>query len=208
MTRFFNPPGDDPDLTFEDLVAAAVIRLESKPQPKALRRDAPAGQQRLDSLYKEPENWKVSRNVTLIHQADNIATLVGTFLEYRHVSIGSARKLLASAPDETLPTAIEYVSDPWYIARVQRPLPIPTRNMQFGIDHPWELEGGLKAGTCSLAVSAVRGEGIARAELSAPTRFASENGRTILYLPPGLDVLEGLTRECKLRIKAEFDRLS
>ena len=41
--------------------------------------------------------------------------------------------------------------------------------------------------------------------MSERTRLHSEDGKTILYLPEGLDILDGLARETKLKLKEAFD---
>jgi hypothetical protein len=190
----------------EDLVAA-----RSRVPLKAAKRSAPPGQMRLDSTFKNPDNWTLVGVVKLVHQdtESGLITLCGDFLEHLHKGM-RARKLERIEPDLTpivgLPQKVEYVTDRWYIERISRPIPTPGRVLYFTVTLDRRLEGGLGAREGPLLVSAVRGEGIARAELGAEgARFATADGRTILYLPAGLDVLEGLTRECKIKIKEAFD---
>lgn len=202
------------DLAIED----AARKRDSIPS-KAARRVSPPGQMKLDSTYKDPANWQEVATVKIVHQDASIATLIGDFTEFRHKIYPSARKLIRGSFLSSLPQRIEYVSDRWYIEGLAaRPHTTQGLDLYFNVGGPVEIEGGFRSvgddstGKRYLRVCAVRGQGIARAQLGpvgenagGKWSFISHDGRSILFLQAGTDVLEGLTLAMKLKIKEAFD---
>src|SRR5437899_6334963 len=73
------PEPSDADLRgieMEELDAELAKALDAKRSHiplKAKRRDAPAGIQKLDSLYKDPANWTPWSNVTLVYRPNAVS---------------------------------------------------------------------------------------------------------------------------------------
>jgi len=210
------PEPSDADLKaieMDELDAELARALDAKRSAiplKAKRRDAPAGIQRLDSLYKDPANWTPWSNVTLVHRGDTKAsspvdTILGFFISYRHATVLGARKLVRGAADPLLGHEVEYVSDPWYLHNSEeRYRAEPSTEIHFTVAMQIVLDDGLASeGEHVVHVGATRGVGIRRAVLDTAVRLSGP--RVILYLPAGLDIIEGLTKECKMKLKEAFD---
>lgn len=216
------PTDDDlKSIEMEELDAELEKALDAKRSHiplKARKRDAPAGIQKLDSLYKDPANWTPWSNVTLVHRSQEVThtipgftsggtldTILGFFISYRHATVIGARKLVRSAADPLLGHEVEYVTDPWYLHNSEeRYRAEPSTQLHFTLAMRIVLDDGLASeGEHVLHVGATRGVGIARAVLDKAVRLSGP--RTILYLPAGLCVLDGLARECKMKLKEAFD---
>lgn len=202
-------PSDDElrGIEMEELDAELARALDAKRSHiplKAKRREAPAGIQKLDSLYKDPANWTPWSNVTLVHQAE-IDTILGFFISYKHVTVIGARKLVRSPADPLLGHEVEYVTDPWYLHNSEeRYKAESSTQLHFTLALRIILDDGLASeGEHVLHVGATRGVGIARAVLDKAVRLSGP--RTILYLPAGLDIIDGLARECKMKLKEAYD---
>jgi len=218
-----------PDPTAEDLRAIEMDELDAELARaldakrsaiplKAKRRDAPAGIQKLDSLYKDPSNWTPWSNITLVHRAASIRqdsgydsvlpgvdTILGFFISYRHATVIGARKLVRSPADPLLGHEVEYVTDPWYLHNSEeRYRAEPSTELHFTVAMRIVLDDGLASeGEHVVHVGATRGVGIRRAVLDTAVRLSGL--RVILYLPAGLDIIDGLAKECKMKLKEAFD---
>src|SRR6267154_1367281 len=212
---FMQSLNEMPDPTAEDLRAIEMDELDadlaraldakrSAIPLKAKRRDAPAGIQRLDSLYKDPANWTPWSNVTLVHKAE-VDTILGFFISYRHATVIGARKLVRSPTDPLLGHEVEYVTDPWYLHNSEeRHRAEPSTQLHFTLAMRIVLDDGLASeGEHVVHVGATRGVGIRRAVLDTAVRLSGL--RVILYLPAGLDIIDGLAKECKMKLKEAFD---
>lgn len=207
------PTDDDlKSIEMEELDAELEKALDAKRSRiplKARKRDAPGGIQKLDSLYKDPANWEPWSNVTLIHEelthTGKIDTILGFFVSYKHKEVRGARKLVRSPADPLLGTEFEYVRDPWYLDWAPKHAHAePSTELHFSVALRLILDDGLRSeGEYVLHVGATRGLGIKRAVLDTAVRLSHD--RTILYLPAGLDILDGLAKECKMKLKEAFD---
>lgn len=202
-------PSDDElaeiEASLGDFLQEVVDKQTRAIPQKAKKRDAPAGIQRLDSLYKDPANWEPWANVTLIHQAD-VSTILGFCVEYRHKTVRGARKLVAGHMD-SLGSTTEYVTDPWYLDWAKRkPHSAESSQLAFEIVLQVVLDDGLRTdGPVCVCVAATHGVGINAATLKDRTRLSSWDGKTILYLPEGIDLMGGVNRETALKLKEAFD---
>jgi hypothetical protein len=193
-------------------LAAALDAKRSRIPLKAKTRERPTyGIQKLDTLYKDPANWEPWSNVTLVYKPfapvprTVTDTILGFFVCYKHREVKGARKLVRSAADPLLGTEFEYVSDPWYLdwAPARHHSAEPTE-LHFPVALRILLDDGLRSeGEYVLHVGATRGVGIRRAVLDSAVRLSHD--KTILYLPAGLDILDGLAMECKVKLKEAFD---
>lgn len=194
-------------------LAAALDAKRSHIPSKAKTRERPTfGIQKLDTLYKDPANWEPWSNVTLAYRptaegglAAEPTTILGFFVCYKHREVKGARKLVRSPADPLLGTEFEYVSDPWYLDWAPaRHHSAESTELHFPVALRIILDDGLRSeGEHVLHVGATRGLGIRRAVLDTAVRLSHQN--TILYLPAGLDLLDGLAMECKLKLKEAFD---
>jgi hypothetical protein len=184
-------------------LAAALDAKRSRIPTKAKTRERPTyGIQKLDTLYKDPANWEPWSNITLVYKP---AVILGFFVCYKHREVKGARKLVRSPADPLLGTEFEYVSDPWYLDWAPKAHHgEPSTELHFPVALRIILDDGLRSeGEHVLHVGAMRGVGIRRAVLDTAVRLSHQN--TILYLPAGLDLLDGLAMECKLKLKEAFD---
>jgi hypothetical protein len=191
-------------------LAAALDAKRSRIPSKAKTRERPTyGIQRLDTLYKDPANWEPWSNITLVYKptfaCSEPSVILGFFVCYKHREVRGARKLVRSPADPLLGTEFEYVSDPWYLDWApHKHHGEPSTELHFPVALRIILDDGLRSeGKHVLHVGATRGVGIRRAVLDTAVRLSHQN--TILYLPAGLDLLDGLAMECKVKLKEAFD---
>jgi hypothetical protein len=191
-------------------LAVALDAKRSRIPSKAKTRERPTyGIQKLDTLYKDPANWEPWSNVTLVHEelthTGKIETILGFFVCYKHREVRGARKLVRGPADPLLGTEFEFVRDPWYLDWMPKSHHSePSTELHFPVALRIILDDGLRSeGEHILHVGATRGVGIRRAVLDTAVRLSHQN--TILYLPAGLDLLDGLAMECKLKLKEAFD---
>lgn len=203
-----------PLLDLDDLLTRAMAKqTPTKPRRKASDMLTPEemaqAERRVLARWRDPVNWERTRNVMLIHVGEQgQETLLGNFIEYKHkLSSGVCRKLQR---DET-PTAvgeIEHVTGSnWLVERVQLDetkrvgTSPPAEEMREAIvdlhlpelDHVFSPE-------VMVTVTLLWG-GVSRVELMDDTRFFSKDKRVQLVLPAGLDVLEGMSLDCKLKLR-------
>lgn len=197
---------DEPDLSDLDQELTRLLDARRSALPsKGKKRDRPMGLQRLDTLYKNPENWQPWSNVTLVHQtAGGVDTILGFFTSFKHRTVLGARKLIRGPADPLLGHETEFVTDPWYVTEARGYHSEPSSELHFPVSLRLVLDDGLASeGEHTLHVGATRGVGIRRAVLDTAVRLSA--GGTILYLPAGLDILDGLDHGCKVRLKEAFD---
>jgi hypothetical protein len=208
---------DDLDSELAKVLDAKRLAIPSK----AKRRDRPTfGIQKLDSLYKNPENWEPWANVTLVYKPNRTPkeelidwatermppepTILGFFICYKHKTVIGASKLVRSPADPLLGHETRYVSDPWYVEEARRHRAAPSLELHFPVSLVIILDDGLRSeGEHVVHVGATRGVGIRRAVLDSAVRLHFKD--VILYLPAGLDILDGLALECKMKLKEAFD---
>ena len=185
------------DLFREARAAAKVERTQAHLRAEAAKRrrqdpvEAPVEPL---GVFADPDNWRQTRGVTLIHGPTQ--TLLGNFWELRHKTVPDARRLVRSA--EPIPvTTLETVD----FGVVQLDPMIPAHQA---------LSHRVMTLDVQLATPAVAAERVllrveyyeqwtARVVLLESTTFA-EAGE-ILTLPAGVDILPGLTRECKRAVR-------
>lgn len=185
------------DLFREARAAAKVERTQAHLRAEAAKRrrqdpvEAPVEPL---GIFADPDNWRQTRGVTLIHGPTQ--TLLGNFWELRHKTVPDARRLVRSA--EPIPvTTLETVDfgvvqlDPMIPAHQALSHRVLTLNVQLATP-------AVAAERVLLRVEYYE-QWTARVVLLEPTTFA-EAGE-ILTLPAGVDILPGLTRECKRAVR-------
>lgn len=179
------------------LAQAAKNPKHRKTADPSLRDSLDAAAKRMRELYTLPENWTAARGIALIDQQTK--TLIGNFREYIHRTVPSTRKLLR----EHQPIEINLVEEvSGYLGT----------EMEFRLrGKTWEIEHRIKADlwldeimvgspAVQLLVKTKLGA-IIRAELVAPTQFASDSGATLLQLPAGTNVWEALSHDMKTQVR-------
>jgi hypothetical protein len=185
----------DLDSIFNEARAAARIarRTAAKDKP-ATPKAEPA------RLYSDPANWKMGRTVALIHK--DTETLLGTFVEWLHVSVPEARKLVRNE-DVTVPAIVEYVSGEWGDRGPAVPVhPTSALVQALYATLPVSLIDPYVFAAQVEVVAYVQGQGILRVELSRPTTFAS--ALSIFSLPASLNILQVMSRDSKIALRKEL----
>lgn len=154
--------------------------------------------------FADPLQWISSGQVALVHREGSVETLVGLFDEFHHLSSRSARKLVATQLG-TMKPRIEYVTgDHWIGKALEQKRKQPDSKVQIVEDLLLDMGVSAPAVVCECVIV---GGGVARVTLTETTRFEAFTPRTILFLPAGMDVLEGLSRGTKERVWTEVKRI-
>lgn len=169
------------------------------------RRDADTSYR---ASFTRPENWALSAQVQLIHVEGAVRTLIGLFDELKHSYVPGCRRLVAtSTRSGELPFKLEEVTGPHWLPEAawelrRRPA---NRTLELAADITLDLGQHLVAQACLLQASLVGG-GLQRLCLLADTIFEGNTPRTICSLPAGLDILEGLSQDCKVALWAQINK--
>ena len=184
----------------EDLLSHALIEHSNTVRgQKALRtgRDLDANYR---ASFTKPENWALKRQVRLLHVDGSVRTLIGLFDELVHTYVPKCRRLVAAATvQESLPQGVEEVQGAhWLPAQLWEFKRQPSeRKLQLPLDLTLDMGQHLTAEAVLCEASLVGG-GLQRLCLLEDTTFEGVTPRTILQLPAGLDVLEGVLGGCKV----------
>lgn len=186
----------------EDLLSSALIEHSNEVKGRHAIR---SGRQ-LDANYRacftRPENWKLRSQVRLIHVDGSVHTLIGLFDELVHSYVPGCRRLVAAqAVNEALPCSGEEVTgEHWLPSQTFTFKRQPTeRKVQIISDLTLDMGQHLVAQAVHVEACLVGG-GLQRLCLLEDTVFEGSTPRTILQLPQGLDVLEGLLGGCKVLV--------
>lgn len=152
-------------------------------------------------LFYNPENWTRTRGVALFH--DETQSILGNFSEYCHKTVPGCRRLVREEAPLGV-AAVEHVTGDWWIGLDRKPEP----------PQPWfedrvamlklALPGlGVWSPLCEVRAKLQHGA-IARCELASETMFADPDGRALLTLPSGTNVLPVMDLEGKLLLRREI----
>ena len=183
----------------EDLLSHALIEHSNTVRgQKALRsgRDLDANYR---ACFTRAENWALVRQVRLVHVDGPVRTLIGLFDELVHTYVPKCRRLVATASVQALPQAMEEVQGAhWLPSQLWEFKRQPSeRKLQLPLDLTLDMGQHLTAEAVLCEASLVGG-GLQRLCLLEDTTFEGVAPRTILQLPAGLDVLEGVLGGCKV----------
>ncbi len=161
---------------------------------------------KISQTLANPENWEHTRTVALIHLESN--TLLGNFKEwtYKYPGKQGAPRKLVRVTEPTATDGTEYVSGDWWLSpeAAERSEPqrwTEERLLCIGVTLK-ELD--LHCPQVEVKVHLYFG-GIARVELIRPARFTCPSRSTFLILQAGLDILEGMTLDSKLDLRAQLE---
>lgn len=181
----------------EDLLAECEAAGPARKRTKRPEVEAP---RTFSSQFSDPERWERKRGVALIHAETE--TLLGNFSEYVHRSVPGARKLIREeAP--LLVSATERVSGSWWLGDSRKPEPRQAWHTQRNaLIHLHLPSLGVHAPLVEVTAFLSYG-GIARVELTSPTRFADDHGQVLLDLPQGTNVLDAMSLDGKIALRGE-----
>lgn len=157
------------------------------------------------STYEKPENWERTRGIALMHRShEGVTTLLGNFSEFVHRKNKQARKLVREAAPLAV-TDQEFVSGDWWLrtdtlARIQ-----DRNNHEVKYTTMDILLDELQVFAHKVSVRIHLHDGwIARVELADQTQFICPVNSQFLFLPKGLDVLEGMSYDSKVVLKNQM----
>ena len=186
----------------EDLLSTALIEHSNTQRARSVI----SSKKQLDANYRacftRAENWALRSQVRLVHVEGSVNTLIGLFDELVHVSVPNCRRLTATGQvNEALPQKSEEVTgDHWLPSQTFSFKRQPAeRLLSLCADVVLDMGQHLKAEAVVLEARLLGG-GLQRLILQADTVFEGSTPRTILQLPAGLDVLEGLLGGCKVLV--------
>lgn len=179
----------------ENLLTEAVLEASTKPKKPAKHTETRA-------VFTKPENWLLRQQVRLTHEEGNVLTLIGLFDEFVHVSVLGCRRLVAAHQlNEALPQVGELVHGPHWLpaAKMDFKRQPSERTVQLCIPIILDMGQHLTAEAVLVEAHLAHG-GLQRLNLQEDTVFEGNTPRTILQLPAGMDILEGVLGGCKVRI--------
>lgn len=188
------------DLLREALAAAPAKRNRARNSFDPAEKPKLSGLGHHSSSYTDGEaNWTRTRGVALIHRDSN--TLLGNFSEFAHRH-SSARKLVRTE-EPLLVEGTEWVSGPQWIEWSREPEAAVAQVVVLEIVADLHLhELGVRAMAATVEVTISYG-GVSKVELFDLTHFHSDDHRVAFFLPKHLNVLDGLSLDTKLAIRAE-----
>ena len=150
--------------------------------------------------FTKPENWALRSQVRLIHVDETVHTLVGLFDELVHTYVPGCRRLVAaSTVNEGLPQKAEEVYGKHWLPGDLLSFKKQPAERSLKLTTQLVLDMGQHLACAEVACTAhLVGGGLQRLCLDEDTIFEGHTPRTILQLPAGLDVLEGLLGGCKV----------
>ncbi len=189
------------DLFTEAQFAAANGKRAKKPLDPAKQNHLNVAAKSLHDLFANPENWTRTRGLALVHKESD--TLLGNFSEYLHNTVKGARKLVREESPLSV-SGTEYVEGSWWLGRDRVVKPREEwreKRRAFVKVHLPSL--GLFAPLVEIEAHIAFG-GIHRVELVEETQFATEDGRALVTIPKGINVLEELSWDAKVSVKKEI----
>lgn len=192
----------DPSLEdlFTEVQLAATPPKHRRSANVAERRHLPETSKSVHDLYVLPENWTRTRGVALIH--DDTNSVLGNFSEYIHKT-QRARKLVREESVIAI-NGVIHVSGSWWIGIDRKPEPArpwhEERRAMIALHLP---ELNVFAPLVEV-VAKIEHQGIARCELAQDSEFADPDGRTLLTLPKGTNVLPVMTLDGKITLRQEI----
>lgn len=186
----------------EDLLSSALIEHSNSVKGK----HSISTRKQLDANYRacftKAENWYLRSQTRLIHVEGNVRTLLGLFDELVHSYVPGCRRLVAASTlQESLPQKSEEVYGSHWVPdqRLEFKMKPSERTLEIVTDLTLDMGQHLVARAVICKVYLVGG-GLQRLCLTVDTIFEGSTPRTILQLPEGIDVLEGMLGACKMQV--------
>lgn len=191
---------NDPLADLEDLLGSALIEHGNVIRDKKTIRTRKDWDANYRASFRQPENWTLRSQVQLVHVDGAVHTLIGLYDELVHISVPRCRRLVAAAEKrEGLEFKMEQVTgEHWLPHQAWHMRQQPTeRKVEVLLNLELDMGQSLVAEVVPCMAWLVGG-GLQRLCLQQDTIFEGNTPRTILHLPQGLDVLEGMSRESKV----------
>lgn len=190
----------DPLKALEDLLNHAVIEHGNTIRDKKTLRTRKDWDANYRASFRSPENWVLRSQVQLVHIEGTVSTLIGLYDELVHCSVPRCRRLVAaSAKRESIEFKVEQVTGEHWLPRTAWQLRHTPTERKLEVLLNLELDMGQSLTAEAVLCEAwLVGGGLQRLCLQADTVFEGNAPRTILSLPAGLDVLEGMSKESKV----------
>lgn len=186
----------------EDILSSALIEHANTARHRKAITSKTDFNQHYRASYTNPENWALRSQTRLVHVEGSVHTLIGLFNELVHTYIPGCRRLVAASLVNTeLPQRSEEVTGRHWIPeqRFEFKRQPSERKLQIALDLVLDMGQHLSAKAVLCEASLVGG-GLQKLCLLEDTVFEGDTPRTILQLPTGLDVLEGVLGGCKVLI--------
>lgn len=184
----------------EDLLSTALIESANLTKGRHGVRSKADWNDHYRASYTRPDNWALRSQVQLIHVDGTVHTLVGLFDELVHTYIPGCRRLTATTTaNEALPRKVEEVKgEHWLPGHTLSFKRQPSeRTLELVADLVLDMGQHLRS-EAVLCTASLVGGGLQRLCLRQDTLFEGNTPRTVLALPAGLDVLEGVLGGCKV----------
>jgi hypothetical protein len=184
------------------LLSSALIEHSTVVKHKRAVRSSSDVDANYRACFTRPENWALRSQVRLVHVDDTVRTLIGLFDELVHTYVPACRRLTAASQvNEALPQKSEEVRGPhWMPTELWQFKRQPSeRSLYTVLDVTLDMGQHLSA-SAVLCEARLVGGGLQKLILSENTIFEGHAPRTILSLPTGLDILEGVLGGCKVLI--------
>lgn len=178
-----------------DLSDLEGILLEAKREAEVVRKvNDPR------TRWTDPDMWQDMGQVQLVYREGSLNVLIGLFNVLHHKRVLGTRKLTFTTVRREETPPIEYVSGehwlPSQTMEVKHTPAITIKQAEFKL----ALDMGVESNYEVPVSIHLTGGGVSAITLDEATRFDGFTPRTILFLPEGLDILEGLTHDCKKAI--------
>lgn len=185
----------------EDLYTEVQLQQQSK--RKTHRRDPSKGAifDKGHNLFYNPENWQRTRGVALFHEETQ--SILGNFSEYLHRSVAGCRRLVREESPIAV-SEVEHVSGDWWIGVDRQPVAsAPWFEDRLAMMKLHLPELGVWTPLAEVRAKLEHGS-IARVELVNETLFADSDGRQLLTLPAGTNLLPVMDLDGKLTLRREI----
>lgn len=176
-----------------------MLALPTKPREVILRES-------FQSTFAKPENWREHRTIALVHRAeDGELTLLGAFKEFLHRRLPARKLVRIEAPSacegEEIVSGPEWFGGPGPVQTIENPEGLETREVSIDISLR-DLDAIGRA--VRLTVSLIKGL-VDCAKLAEPTQFSCIQTRTVIFMPAGLKILDGMTLESKMTLRRALE---
>lgn len=195
------------EVSIDDLwtTARASIAVERKAAERKVVRKITDEPKALSTqqLFADMSNYSRVCGVALIHEETE--TVLGNFSEYKHNTVAGCRKLLREESSISI-TRTERVSGSWWLGTERTPEPRKEwHEKRSAIIHLHLDKLGVHAPATEVVVHLSYGS-VARVELAVETQLAAEveSDPTMLWLPARTNVLEVMSRDCKIALRMEI----
>ncbi len=197
------------DISLDDLwaTARASIRVEKEAAARKTTKRVAEAPKALSTtaLFADMENYTRTRGVALIHEETE--TVLGNFSEYVHRTVAGCRKLIREEAPISV-SAQERVSGSWWLGEKRTIEPRSEwHEKRPAIIHLHLEKLGVHAPATEVVVHLSYGS-VARVELALDTQFAADSSdrEELLMLPAGTNIIEVMSRDCKIALLVEVKK--